>query len=74
MVGRDRADQLRELRTLATLREPAARYVDTSRLPPADAERARWRSSTAPIAPGRSRSRRASSPSAAATGRRSGSR
>jgi spermidine synthase len=38
MVGRDRADQLRELRTLASLREPATSYVDTSRLPPPDAE------------------------------------
>jgi spermidine synthase len=38
MVGRDRADQLRELKTLASLREPAARYVDTGGLPPADAE------------------------------------
>jgi spermidine synthase len=37
MVGRDRADQLGELRTLASLREPPERYVDTSRLAPGDA-------------------------------------
>ena len=38
MVGRDRADQLKELKTLASFREPPATYVDTSRLQPSDAE------------------------------------
>jgi spermidine synthase len=33
MVGRDRADQIQELKTLATLREPPSRYVDLSGLP-----------------------------------------
>jgi hypothetical protein len=37
MIGRDRADQLRELSALAKVREPATRYVDTSGLPAADA-------------------------------------
>lgn len=37
MLGRDRADQLRELSALAKLREPATRYVDGSGLPSADA-------------------------------------
>jgi spermidine synthase len=37
MLGRDRADQLRELSMLAKLREPATRYDDADGLPPADA-------------------------------------
>lgn len=38
MLGRNRADQIRELKTLAALRPPPERYVDVSGLPPGDAD------------------------------------
>jgi spermidine synthase len=38
MLGRDRMDLLRELKTLWSLRAPATRYVDMSRLPASESE------------------------------------